>query len=185
MKHAGSDESRIESRSPEPVGNSVVNPDPFWIRIQEHSGPEFGSVSEYKIYSITLDRDPNSMYLVTTTLIGKRHLHGITPGYIAPIPGVHFVTVYRKAAMFTPDLENSLTVRAARIFKEKFYALHGPHMRSYRCTPQSPRSRLRKTSKVTQTSMFRTNKKDLIFTRFEQNDFKILILSVKNYLHLF
>ena len=49
MKHAGSDESRIESRSPEPVGNSVVNPDPFWIRIQEHSGPGFGSVSEYKI----------------------------------------------------------------------------------------------------------------------------------------
>ena len=75
LKHAGSDESRMESRSPEPVGNSVVNPDPFWIRIQEHSGPEFGSVSEYKIYSITLDRDPNSMYLVTTTLIGKRHWH--------------------------------------------------------------------------------------------------------------
>ena len=54
-----------------------------------------------------------------------------------------------------------------------------------RHTDQSPRSQLRKTGKVTQTSMFRTNKKALIFMRFEQNDFKILILSFKNHLHIF
>ena len=46
---------------------------------------------------------------------------------------------------------------------------------------QSPRSQLRKTSKVTQTSMFRTNKKALIFIFI----FKILILSFKNNLHTF
>ena len=44
----------------------------------------------------------------------------------------------------------------------------------------SPRSRMRQTGKVTQTCMFRTNKKALVFLRFEQNDFKILILSFKN-----
>ena len=38
---------------------------------------------------------------------------------------------------------------------------------------QSPRSQLRKTGKVTQTSMFRTNKIALIFMRFEQNEFKL------------
>ena len=43
----------------------------------------------------------------------------------------------------------------------------------------SPRSQLRKTGKVTQTSMFRTNKKALIFMRFEQNEFKILIYHLK------
>ena len=35
-----------------------------------------------------------------------------------------------------------------------------------------PRSQLRKTGKVTQTSMFRTNKTALIFM-FEQNEFKL------------
>ena len=37
---------------------------------------------------------------------------------------------------------------------------------------QSPRSQLHQTGKVMQTSMFRTNKKALIFMRFEQNEFK-------------
>ena len=49
----------------------------------------------------------------------------------------------------------------------------------------SPRSQLRKTGKVTQTSMFRTNKKALIFMRFEQNEFKNFILSFYNHLHIF
>ena len=37
----------------------------------------------------------------------------------------------------------------------------------------------------TQSSMFRTNKKALIFMRFEQKDLKILILTFKNHLHIF
>ena len=36
-----------------------------------------------------------------------------------------------------------------------------------------PRSQLRKTGKVTQTSMFRTNKTALIFKKFEQNEAKL------------
>ena len=55
LKHAGSDESRIESRSPEPVGNSVVNPDPFWIR--------FGSVFR-SILDLNSDPYPNTKFIV-------------------------------------------------------------------------------------------------------------------------
>ena len=53
------------------------------------------------------------------------------------------------------------------------------------CCKLSPRFQLRETGRVTQTSMFRTNKKALIFMSFEQNEFKILILSFKNHLHIF
>ena len=49
----------------------------------------------------------------------------------------------------------------------------------YYTEPTFSTSQLRKTGKVTQTSMFRTNKKGLIFMRFEQNDSTILILCLK------
>ena len=51
--------------------------------------------------------------------------------------------------------------------------------------PQSPRSQLRKTGKVTQTSMFRTNKIALVFMTFEQNEIKQFFFILKNPLHIF
>ena len=51
---------------------------------------------------------------------------------------------------------------------------------------QSPRSQLRKTGKVSQISMFRTNKKLLYLFEFEQNELKLFFkIFLKNHLHIF
>ena len=71
------------------------------------------------------------------------------------------------------------------INNDKWWGEHNPHLPIVSDIVQCPCTQSRKTGKVTQTFRFRTYKKALIFMRFEQNEFKILILSFKNHLHIF